>query len=73
MKIYSYKEDVDDFLDLGEITLVGNVAELGEIVKLLEKAISLKRNDKCKVDHVHLQDEWNGWNKNCPDIVVTVK
>ena len=70
MKIYSYQEEKEEYLDLKEISLVASADELKQVVKLLEKAIKMKES-KGGEDHIHLQDIWEEWSDELPDIVVT--
>ena len=73
MKIYSYQEDADEFLDLQEISFVAKPEDLSEVVKFFQKAIALQKSGESEEDHIHLQDEWDGWNDSYPDIVIKLK
>ena len=44
MKIYSYQEDADEFLDLQEISFVAKPEDLSEVVKFFQKAIALQKS-----------------------------
>ena len=73
MKIYSYQEESEEFLNLQEISFVAKSEELSEVVRFLQKAIELQKSGKSDEDHIHLKDEWYGWNDSYPDIVVQLK
>ncbi|WP_448568943.1 hypothetical protein [Thalassotalea ganghwensis] len=49
---------------------MASTEELKQVIKLFEKAIEIKES-KGGVDHIHLQDIWEEWNDELPDIVVT--
>jgi hypothetical protein len=75
MKIYSYQEEKEQFLDLKEISIVARVKDLSAIVKFFQKAIELQEseNNYDYESHIHLQDEWQEWNDSFPDIVIQLK
>jgi hypothetical protein len=68
VKIYSFQEETGDFLDLKEISIVATSEELTAVIKLLDRALGI---GSANGEHIHLQDIWDEWHEELPDIVVS--
>ena len=66
MKVYGYSKNGGDILqDMEEITLRCNASELRAIASLILKCANNKN-----WEHLHLQDEWEGWVENMTDVII---
>ena len=73
-KIYGYQKGSatsNEISELHEITIQAEPEVLRTIsAMLLKSADELEESNVTDWDHIHLQDEWENWNTDHPDIIV---
>lgn len=72
MKIYGYKKNSDEFVELEEASVECDLLELDNIIKFLKnvKDEHNKVSNKTDICHSHYRDWCKHWNKNDTDIIV---
>lgn len=72
MKIYGYEKTNDDsgILNMAEITICTTPETLREIAKFIQNAANELETDGEDFGHLHLRDNWSGWDKNGADIII---
>ena len=73
MKIFGYKENESDengLLEMKEICFQASPKALRAIARLLTESADLIEENPGSIDHLHLQDTWEDWQEDYPDIVV---
>ena len=73
MKIFGYKSkdtETDGLMEMSDISFSGSPEKLRAIAKFLNDAASEIEEMGEEFGHLHLIDEWEGWEEGIPDIQV---
>ena len=73
MKIFGYNKTTNEseLLEMREVTFQANPETLRAIAEFLNKSADLIEEYQENFGHLHLQDEWSGWEEGCPDVIVS--
>ncbi|MEH8016480.1 hypothetical protein MN202_04505 [Rheinheimera muenzenbergensis] len=69
MKITTFDESTNKFINLDEVSISASVESLQGLVALIQAAI----DKQAEQDHVHLRDYWQGWKDSDADVIIFVK
>jgi hypothetical protein len=72
MKLYGYRDNDEDIIELKEVSIVTSVSELKKLIKFIESTIESHNsvNNSSELCHSHLRDWDNEWQKDQPDIII---
>lgn len=75
MKIYGYKKDNEDLIELSEISIMSNISELKNLLNYLQDVIQehstvVREAELC---HSHLRDWCERWKDGQPDIIIVTE
>ena len=60
----------DGLIKMKEIAILADPKTLREVAKFILEAAKAKEKIGANFGHRHLQDDWGGYNKKLPDIIV---
>jgi hypothetical protein len=69
MKITSFSDSENAFINLDEISISASAESLQGLVKVIQAAIA----KQAEQDHVHLRDYWPDWKDGDADVIIFVK
>lgn len=69
MKIYGYsKSNPDSLIEMEEVTFQADPSSIKAIAEMMLRFVD--QQNQGGMEHLHLQDEWSGWNDEMPDVIV---
>lgn len=75
MKIYGYQKEVEDLIELEEVSIMSDINELKNLINYLQDIVQQHTQvvGKTQLLHSHLQDWDNNWKSGQPDIIIVTQ